>query len=168
MWLFWILAKLKVSHGILLYKLSSTQLDKSVIHWVSNWLAGQAPRTRVNVVTLGWWTVTSGFSQGSVVQAVLFIVFINYLGARIECTLSTFADNTNLGRAVDSLGVREVLQRDMDRLDSQANTNHKKLTSAAFSSWDGEILVISTNQEEAGEHHKESDLVVCCHLLMAS
>ncbi|KAK4829269.1 LOW QUALITY PROTEIN: hypothetical protein QYF61_002661 [Mycteria americana] len=38
---------------ILLDKMSSIKLDKSIICWVNNWLTGQAQR--VNRVTSGWW-----------------------------------------------------------------------------------------------------------------
>lgn len=45
-------------------------------------------------------------------------VFINDLGAGIECTLNRFANDTKLGRAVCSLKGREALQRNLDRLQS--------------------------------------------------
>lgn len=38
---------------MLLGKISSSQLDKSVVFWVSNWLTGQAQRVVVNDVALG-------------------------------------------------------------------------------------------------------------------
>lgn len=34
-------------HSILLDKMSITPLDKSMLHWVSNWLLGQVPRVTV-------------------------------------------------------------------------------------------------------------------------
>ena len=70
--------------------------------------------------------MTSGVPQDSVLEPVLFSIFVGDMDSAIECTFSKFADDTKLCGEVNTLEGRDAMQRDLDKLERWACVNRMK------------------------------------------
>ena len=89
-----------VSHSIPKGKLRKRGTEEWTVRMVENWLSGQAPRPMISSMNSSWRPVAGVVSQGLVLVPVLFNIFISEQDGGIQCTLSRFADYTNLGGVV--------------------------------------------------------------------
>lgn len=64
-----------------------------------------------------WRSVMSGIPQGSVLEPVLFNIFINGVNSGIVCTSGKFADDKKLYSVINTSERWDAVQRDLGRLE---------------------------------------------------
>ena len=70
--------------------------------WLKQWLSDRRQKVGIRGKYSKWSRVESGVPQGSVLGPLLFVVFINDIDGGIKSKISKFADDTKMGRGVDT------------------------------------------------------------------
>ncbi len=73
-----------------------------MLKWIRAWLSGRKQRVQINGKKSDSGCITSGVPQGSVLGPLLFIIYINDLDSGIRSDVSKFADNTKVGRVINT------------------------------------------------------------------
>ena len=105
-----------VPHERLMRKVKAHGIDGRVLNWIEAWLKNRTQRVVINGEKSDWGDVMSGVPQGSVLGPLLFIIYINDLDNVVTCDISKFADDTKVGRLINSQHDVELLQTDLDRM----------------------------------------------------
>lgn len=105
-----------VPHRRLLGKLESHGITGDVLQWIEAFLKNRKQRVVINGHRSEWTTVISGVPQGSVIAALLFVIFINDLPENIKSQLFMFADDCKFFRQILSNEDTEIMQEDLDTL----------------------------------------------------
>ena len=83
--------------SILLAKLSSLGLTSNVVQWSQSYLSHRKQRTSCGKEISDPLPVTCGEPQGSILEPLLFLVYINDLPTAVShCSVSLYADDTVL------------------------------------------------------------------------
>ena len=119
----------RVNHVILLAKLEALGITGPLIRWTRSYFTGRTQRVNIKGTYSGLFAVTSGVSQGSHLGRLLFIIFVNDIGAGIiNSKFLLFADDHKLYRAIESLNDAFLLQGNLTRVAEWCALNRMELT----------------------------------------
>ena len=105
-----------VPHQRLLGKLRSYGITGDVHKWLEAFLTNRKQKVQVNGTSSDWTDVTSGVPQGSVIAALLFVIFINDLPDNIKSHIFLFADDCKFFWEILSAEDTDVMQEDLTTL----------------------------------------------------
>ena len=107
----------KVAHNRLLYKLSSYGVKGNTSGWIGSFLSGRSQKVVLEGKSSSSAPMLSGVTQGSVLDPVLFLIYINDLPEYVSnSTVRLFADDTLLYLTIHISSDCTKLQDDLNNL----------------------------------------------------
>ena len=91
----------RVWHRGLLIKLKSLGIGGSLLQWFESYLQDRMQCVVLEGQSSEWRKLHSGVPQGSVLEPLLFLVYINDITDGLEAMLFVYADDTTLFEVVD-------------------------------------------------------------------
>ena len=110
----------KVAHMRLCYKLRHLGINGSLLEWIKCFLTDRTQRVIVNGERSSLSEVSSGVPQGSVLGPLLFLCYINDITSGVSSSIKLYADDVLIYRIINTEDDCEILQRDLDSLQSWA------------------------------------------------
>lgn len=118
----------KVSHKILISKLSSFGIGGSLLSWLSSYLVNRYSFVVVKGASSYTYKATSGVPQGSILGPLLFNVFINDISNCFQHSkYFIFADDLKFCKSISNSDDARKLQEDIDRVADWCSLNKMDL-----------------------------------------
>lgn len=106
----------KVSHKLLLYKLSKLNLDPKLFAWIEYFLSNRFQFVTANNYDSSPSSVHSGVPQGSVLGPLLFLIYVNDLPSCVLSNIHLFADDCVIFREINNDNDVTALQSDINAI----------------------------------------------------
>jgi len=133
----------KLDFNITLHKLKSLGIDGKIGRWIHSFLTGRHQRVVVNGVMSKLAAVLSGVPQGSVLGPILFLIMLGSIDKDVaHAFLSSFADDTRVGKSVQNEEDVQLLQQDLNQIYEWANQHNMTFNDTKF-----EMLRYGRNSE---------------------
>lgn len=111
-----------VPHNKLLNKLESYGINGNINKWLTEFLTNRNMRVVVEGEHSKYVHVESGVPQGTVLGPLLFLCHINDLPNSVKSQVRLFADDCLLYRQIKTANDHQILQEDLAKLESWADT----------------------------------------------
>ena len=123
----------KVDHHIILEKLRLMGVSGKLFSWFKSFLFDRFQSVMVNGFLSDPVYVKSGVPQGSVLGPLLFLILISDIDEEIlHSFLSSFADDTRIGKSINNESDIQKLQEDLEKVFSWADQNNMKFNNDKF------------------------------------
>ena len=123
----------KVDHGVLLHKLKSLGITGKLGLWLHSFLVGRSQSVAVDGEKSIGAIVLSGVPQGSVLGPLLFIIHLGDIDGNVgSSVLASFADDTNISKAITNEEDVHHLQEDLNKVFSWATENNMQFNGEKF------------------------------------
>ena len=122
----------KCDHVILMHKMKALGVSGKLARWIFNFLTGRKQVVVVNGKTSKTSLVTSGVPQGTVLGALLFLIYISDIGDNIKAIKKIYVDDTKVKKAIKNEEDVEALQEDLDIMYSWSKLNNMIFNDSKF------------------------------------
>jgi len=119
-----------VSHSKLCYKVRAYGVSGNLLQWIESLLLDRSQCTRVGYSVSSFISITSGVIQGSCIDPLLFILYVNDNADLFDngCLCKLFADDLKLYTIVSTVVDLENLQSSLNRLVKWSHTWQLKIS----------------------------------------
>ena len=105
-----------VLHNLLIHKPRSFGFNGNLLNWIQNYLSDRHQSVIINGKESDSLPVTSGVPQGSILDPLFFVLYINDLPNVCSSKVSLYADDARVFRKIKSINDCILLQKDLDSL----------------------------------------------------